>query len=92
MLHGDSFNVRDSSTHDFGGNRYKQASRSAGLDGSGVLCGGGWRCLDSWSRGKVGLVELELKVKLKCSRHIRITADGCPNEVRLSDLEPRFIL
>jgi hypothetical protein len=28
----------------------------------------------------------------RCSRHIRITADGWPDEVRLSDLEPRFIL
>ena len=45
------FNVRDSGTHDCGGNRYNQASRFAGLDGSGVLCGGRRRRLDSWSRG-----------------------------------------
>jgi hypothetical protein len=63
VLHGDSFNVRDSSTHDYGGNRYKQTSRSAGLDGSGVLCGGRRRCLDSRSRAKVGLVELGLVKK-----------------------------
>jgi hypothetical protein len=63
VLYAGSFNVRDSSTHDYGGNRYKQASRSAGLDGSGVLYGGRWRCLDSWSRGKMGLVKLELVKK-----------------------------
>jgi hypothetical protein len=63
VLYGDSFDVRDSNTHDYGGNHYKQVSRFAGLDGRGVLCGGRRRCLDSWSRGKVGPVELELKVK-----------------------------
>ena len=52
VLYGDSANVRDSSTNNHGGDRCKQASRFAGLDGSGVLCGGRRRCRDSWSRGK----------------------------------------
>ena len=52
VLYGDSLNVRDGSTYDCGGNRDEQASRFAGLDGSGVLCGGRRRCRDSWSRGK----------------------------------------
>jgi hypothetical protein len=33
------------------------------LDGSGVLCGGRRRCLESRSRAKVGLVELGLVKK-----------------------------
>jgi hypothetical protein len=65
VLYGDSFYVRDSSTHDCGGDRYKQASRFAGMVGSRVLCGGLRGCLDNWSRGKVGLVELGLKAKEK---------------------------
>jgi hypothetical protein len=55
VLFGNNFGVRDSGTHDYGGNRYKQASRSAGLDGSGILRGSRWHCLDGWSRSKLGL-------------------------------------
>ena len=65
MQYGGSSSVRDSSSYDCGGNCYKQASRFAGMVGSRVLCGGLRGCLDNWSRGKVGLVELGLKAKEK---------------------------
>jgi hypothetical protein len=27
----------------------------------------------------------------RCSHHLKISADAWPNEIRLSDLEPRFV-
>jgi hypothetical protein len=70
VRYDDSVRLRDSSTYDFDGIAYKQASGSAGLDGSGVFCDGRLLCLGGWSRGKVAfegrrLVELGLKAKPK---------------------------
>ena len=49
---GDSFPVRDSGIHDFGGDHHKQNFRLGRL-GGGIFCDRRRNCVAGWSRSKI---------------------------------------